>query len=206
MGRATSPNYLVTTRGGGLDRTAGKIPRSGPTRSRVAHPRRKALLRHRGSSGVYVASERPTRRRRQFTLPGDEGEAVRGISKRGCWDGSSRKRVESLPEPIALHFFGLGLNRHPEAAKSIASRIADVGRYAELIDRFARLNPGEGMITMLQAGLHRKAGQFQTRVRHRERSRRQKPQLAHRDRSRPAAARKRRTGPRRKSLFDGPQA
>ncbi len=69
--------------------------------------------------------------------------------------------VESLPKDIALHFFGLGLNRHAEAAKSVAAHLAAVRRYAALIDRVAPLYPGDGMIAMLQAGLHRKAGNFE---------------------------------------------
>jgi tetratricopeptide (TPR) repeat protein len=68
--------------------------------------------------------------------------------------------VEMLPWNLGLLFFSLGLNRHNEATKSTPARVAAVQRYAALLDRFASQYPNDGMSTMLQVGLHRKAGNF----------------------------------------------
>jgi tetratricopeptide (TPR) repeat protein len=68
--------------------------------------------------------------------------------------------VESLPEPVGLHLFGLVLNRCPEARMLPVRRLRELQRWARLMERFAQKHPGEGMTTMLRAGLFRKAGMF----------------------------------------------
>src|SRR5262249_16731363 len=68
--------------------------------------------------------------------------------------------VESLPEQDGLRLFSLALNRFPEARQSPVPRLREVQRWARLCDRFARQHPGQGLTTMLRAGLLRKAGYF----------------------------------------------
>lgn len=68
--------------------------------------------------------------------------------------------VESLPEACALGLFSLLLTRSPEARLLPLPRLREMQRSARLSERFAGKHPGGGMITMLRAGLLRKAGLF----------------------------------------------
>jgi tetratricopeptide (TPR) repeat protein len=68
--------------------------------------------------------------------------------------------VEALPEQAGLHLFALVLNRFPEARLSPLPRLREIQRWARLMDRFAPRLPPQGMVTMLRAGLFRKAGLF----------------------------------------------
>jgi thioredoxin-like negative regulator of GroEL len=68
--------------------------------------------------------------------------------------------VESLPHTTGMQLFSLLLGRFPEASRLPLPRLKEVGRWARLLDRFTRQHPADGMTTMLRAGLHRKAGNY----------------------------------------------
>jgi tetratricopeptide (TPR) repeat protein len=68
--------------------------------------------------------------------------------------------VESLSQTTAVRLFMMVLGHYSEASQLTLFRQREISRFAQLLERYVAHLPSDDIMTMLRAGLHRKAGNF----------------------------------------------